>query len=153
MHTRQGDSIVPTHRRASLLLAAAAVLVAAIAVPSIADGGRKTSVDGTWATTAAQVVDQQQLGPLLHLQQQGAAAFAEDLNGTMTFDLHAVIRADYSSFGWATEFFTGTWGDRAGTLMLVERASGAADGSVRVEAKVVNGTGALSGVRGELTFV
>ena len=99
------------------------------------------------------MVEQQQLGPLLYLRQEGTAQFEGGLVGTTEFDLRAFLRADYSSTGWATEFFTGTWHGRSGTLLLVETATGNADGSVRVEAKVVNGTGELAGVHGKITFV
>ena len=140
--------------RAFVALAAVAVIMtASIAAPSSAARGRKTSVDGTWATTAATVVDQQQLGALLHLHEQGAAAFDGDLVGTTTFDLQAFLRADFSSFGWATEFFTGTLDGRTGTLLFVEKARVGADGSARIDATVVYGTGAFEGMHGEIRFV
>ena len=135
------------------LFTAAAVALLVSATASSAAGGHQAAVTGTWSTTSAQVVEQQQLGPLLHLRQEGTAEFAGALAGTTGFDLHAFLRADYSSIGWAIEFFTGTWQGRSGTLLLVETATGGADGSVRIEATVVNGTGGLAGVHGKLTFV
>ncbi len=116
-------------------------------------GEHRATVTGTWSTTSASVVDQQQLGALLYLRQDGTAAFDGDLTGTTAFVLHAFLRADYSSFGWATELFTGTWRGRSGTLLMLEEATGGADGSVRIEATVVGGTGGLKGLRGKITFV
>ena len=101
--------------------------------------------------TAATVVDQQQLGALLHLHEQGAAAFDGDLSGRRRRPPPPA--ADFSSLGWATEFFTGTLDGRTGTLLFVEKARVGADGSARIDATVVYGTGAFEGMHGEIRFV
>ena len=63
-----------------------------------------------------------------------------DLAGTTSFDLRLFLRPDFSSFGWATETFTGTVPDLgSGTMLWLERATGGADGSALVEALVVGG--------------
>lgn len=112
-----------------------------------------STVFGVSSITSAEVVDQSQIGKLLYLRQRGTAAFTGDLAGTTSFDLHAFIRPDFSSFGWATEVFTGTIGGRSGTLLLLEQVTGNADGSALIEATAVGLTGGLHGVRGHITFV
>ena len=110
-----------------------------------------TAVGGNWTITSGEVVDQKQIGQLVYLRQRGTAAFAGDLVGTTSFDLRAFLRPDFSSSGLATEVFTGTIGGRSGTLLLLERVTGGADGSARIDAVALGGTGGLRGLHGQIT--
>jgi hypothetical protein len=141
-----------THLLRALALTAALVVVAFAAAPA---GARTNAmqISGNWSITSGAVVEQRQLGQLLFLRQQGTSAFTGSLVGTTAFDLRVFLRPDFSSFGWATEPFTGSLGNRAGGFDMLEWATGAADGSVRIDAVVGNGTGALRGIRGHITFV
>ena len=139
--------------RASALVAAACAAALVAVAPAAGTGSRPTSVQGTWSITSAEVVAQRPVGQLVFLRQQGTSSFAGNLAGTTTFDLNVFLRPDFSSFGWATETFTGTLDGRTGTLDMLEWATGAADGSVRIDAIVTRGTGGLRGTHGAITFV
>lgn len=143
------------HRTAALIGLVAGLAVVSLAVTALAAGSIRgaTSVSGSWRATAGEVVEQRQLGPSTYLRQRGASAFEGDLAGTTTFDLRLVLHPDFSSVGWATETFAGSFEGRAGTLSMLELAVGGADGSVRIDAVVLGGTGDLRGVRGTITFV
>ena len=140
-------------KRFILIVGMTALAALAVVVSASAHRPGPTAVTGSWTTTSGEVVDQKQIGPLLYLRQRGTAAFTGELAGTTTFDLRAVVRPDFSSFGLATETFTGTIGGRSGTLLLLERVTGGADGSARIDAIALGGTGGLRGVHGQITFV
>lgn len=140
--------------RTFVLFVSMAALVALAAVaPASAHRDGSTTVAGSWAITSANIVDQKQVGSLVYLRQRGTAAFNGALAGTTNFDLRAFLRPDFSSFGLATEVFTGTIGGRSGTLLLLERVTGGADGSARIDAVALAGTGGLRGLHGQITFV
>ena len=137
----------------TLTAALLVVAVVAAALPAGAARASTTQISGTWAITSGTVVEQRQVGQLLYLRQQGTSAFTGDLVGTTAFDLRVFLRPDFSSFGWATEPFTGAFGGRSGGFGMLELATGGADGSVRIDALVGNGTGGLRGIHGHITFV
>ncbi len=140
-------------KRIMLIAIMAALAMLAPVASASAHRPGPTTVAGSWAITSSEVVDQKQIGQLLYLRQRGTAAFTGDLAGTTSFDLRAVLRPDFSSFGLATETFTGTIGGRTGTLLLLERVTGGADGSARIDAIAVGGTGGLRGLHGQITFI
>ena len=135
-----------------LAVSMAALVALAAVAPASAHRHDPTTVTGSWAITSAEVVDQKPIGSLVYLRQRGAAEFTGDLSGTTSFDLRAFLRADFSSFGWATEVFTGTIGGRSGTLLLLERVTGGANGSARIDAIALAGTDGLRGLHGQITF-
>ena len=135
---------------------AALLALALLAAAGAATAGHvrvATAVSGSWAATGGDIVEQRQLGSATYLRQLGSSSFQGDLVGATTFDLRLVLRADFSSFGWATEAFQGKLGGRSGTLSMLERVTGGVDGSVRIDAVVLDGTGELRNVRGTITFV
>jgi hypothetical protein len=150
MESRRG-----ARRSRGLLTAVVGILVLAAICAGQAGASAPvaTSVNGTWAATGGAVVDQRALGSLTYLRQSGSSAFAGDLVGTTTFDLRILVWPDFSSSGWASETFEGRLAGRAGRLLMVERVTGGADGSARIEAVVIGGTGDLHDVRGTITFV
>ena len=153
MRQRQPSNRAHLLRVLTLAVALFVAAVAAAAVPATAARTSTAHVSGTWSITSGNVVEQRQVGQLLFLRQQGTSAYTGDLAGTTTFDLRVFLRPDFSSFGWATEPFTGTLGGRTGGFDMLEWATGGADGSVRVDALVGNGRGGLRGVHGRITFV
>jgi hypothetical protein len=139
----------------TFMAAMALALVGALATVAPASAGRAHSVpvSGDWSITGSQVVDQQQIGSLTYLRELGTTASTGDLAGTTSFDLRIFLRPDFSSFGWATETFTGTVpGLGTGTMFWLERATGGADGSALVEALVVGGTGDFAGLHGSIRY-
>ena len=123
------------HRfRSGVVYSLAALLALALLVTAgAATAGHvrvATAVSGSWAATGGDIVEQRQLGSATYLRQLGSSSFQGDLVGATTFDLRLVLRADFSSFGWATEAFQGKLGGRSGTLSMLERVTGGVDGSV-----------------------
>ncbi len=151
--TRFGAKGAQLIRAIALSTALAVLAVLAVAAPASAARAVSVQVSGSWSITSGVVVEQRQVGQLLYVRQQGTSAFTGDLAGTTAFDLRAFLRPDFSSFGWATEPFTGRYGGRTGSFVMVEWATGNADGSVRIDALIGGGTGGLRGVHGHITFV
>ena len=133
----------------ALALAAALAAVA----PASAARSHSVAVSGEWSITSGQVVDQRQIGSLTYLRELGTTVSTGDLAGTTSFDFRDFLRPDFSSFGWATETFTGTVpGLGTGTMLWLESAAGGADGSALVQALVVGGTGDFAGVHGSIRY-
>jgi hypothetical protein len=137
------------------MAAIALSLAAALATVASASAARAHSVavSGEWSITNSRVVDQRQIGSLTYLRELGTTVSTGDLAGTTSFDLRIFLQPDFSSFGWATETFTGTVpGLGSGTMLWLERAKGGADGSALVEALVVGGTGDFAGLHGSIRY-
>jgi hypothetical protein len=84
----------------------------------------------------------------------GGAVWRGSLSGTTELTLKATVnRATNARRATVVETFTGTLkGVGAGTLRLTGKSTSSSTGALKVTAKVVTGTGALTGMSGTITF-
>ena len=144
---------MPARRKFVLMFISVLAVVTGLA-PS-ATAAAPVSVSGTWSSTAPTLTGFKQAGVNLKLPGFVNSTWSGDLTGTTVATATFLVHPDGSIVAAPThELFTGTvLGVGSGTLDFVEEAHAQPDGSTRIGATVVHGTGDLAALSGRLIFV
>ena len=137
-----------TARLRTILVALAALLAVAVAAATGA-GAAPPAAHGIFTTTSAVFNNVRMVGTDTFIDLTSTVAYTGTFSGTSTVRGNLIIHADGSANFYDIETFTGTVNGVSGIVTFYLAGSGPA-GDYQGTAVIVDGTGALATLRGEL---
>jgi hypothetical protein len=136
-------------------LALGPVFVAALIVIPTAATSAPASVSGVWSTTPVIPTAFKLAGVNIKLPGMVVSTWSGDLSGATVATATFIVHPDGSIVAAPTrETLSGTVsGVGTGTLDFIEEAHGQPDGSTKIAATIISGTGDLAALHGRLIFL